>query len=52
MAKSLSNSEALKVISLSKGFLERDRNSYNQGGGGEKGLRAANRALQDYLKGK
>ncbi len=52
IARSLSIGEALNVISQCKGRLERDRNSYNQGRGGEKGLRDAYWALRTYLKGK
>lgn len=52
IARSLSIGEALNIISQCKGRLERDRNSYNQGRGGEKGLRDAYWELRTYLKGK
>jgi hypothetical protein len=52
MARSLSNSEAISVISQCEGCLDRDRVNFNNGGGGKNGLRDAQRILRAYLKGK
>ena len=52
IARSLSNNEALGVIAECEGCLDRDRDNFNSGGGGKRGLRDAQRVLRDYLKGK